>query len=85
MTDLLDLARDRAASFLKELPDRHVGPPDAREALLAATEDGFAVFHPETGALELRVEGGDPPRLGGALGRPRGARLRVATARAGRE
>jgi glutamate/tyrosine decarboxylase-like PLP-dependent enzyme len=45
MTDVLDLARDRALSFLRELPDRHVGPLATREELLAAlkvplTDDG---------------------------------------------
>ena len=36
MTDLLDLARDRANSFLNELPDRHVGPRATRDELVAA-------------------------------------------------
>lgn len=36
MTDLLDLARDHAAAFLRDLPDRHVGPRATREELVAA-------------------------------------------------
>ena len=42
---LLDLARERAAAFLDELPDRHVGPLATRDELVAAlkvplTDDG---------------------------------------------
>jgi glutamate/tyrosine decarboxylase-like PLP-dependent enzyme len=42
---LLDLARERAAAFLDELPDRHVGPRATRDELVAAlkvplTDDG---------------------------------------------
>src|SRR5438105_50005 len=33
---VLDLARDRAAAFLRELPDRHVGAQTTREELFAA-------------------------------------------------
>src|SRR5437660_11105576 len=33
---VLDLARDRAAAFLRELPNRHVGAQDTREELFAA-------------------------------------------------
>src|SRR5258708_14888705 len=60
MTDLLDLAHDRATSFLRELPDRHVGPRATRDELVAAlkvplTDDG----EDPAAVIDALVQGAD--------------------------
>ena len=54
---VLDLARDRAAAFLRELPDRHVGAQATREEL-------FAALH-----APLSDDGEDPASVIDALAR----------------
>ncbi|HEV7429187.1 MAG TPA: aminotransferase class V-fold PLP-dependent enzyme [Thermoanaerobaculia bacterium] len=54
---LLDLARDRAAAFLRELPDRHAGAQATRDEL-------FAALH-----VPLSDDGEDPAAVIDALSR----------------
>src|SRR5437764_1098316 len=54
---VLDLARDRAATFLRELPERHVGAQATREEL-------FAALH-----APLSDDGEDPTAVIDALAR----------------
>jgi glutamate/tyrosine decarboxylase-like PLP-dependent enzyme len=65
MTDLLDLARDRANAFLEDLPDRHVGPRATRDELVAAlkvplTDDG----EDPAAVIEALVRGADRGLIG---------------------
>src|SRR5258707_13485430 len=54
---VLDLARDRAAAFLRELPERHAGAQATREEL-------FAALH-----APLSDDGEDPAAVVDALSR----------------
>src|SRR5258708_34660260 len=55
MSDLLDLAHERATSFLRDLPNRHVGPRASRDELVAALK------------VPLTDDGEDPAAVIGAL------------------
>ena len=65
MSNLLDLARERADTFLQELPARHVGPRATRDELVAAlkvplTDDG----EEPAAVLDALVQGADRGLLG---------------------